>query len=181
VNLPTPEGLKERRKGTLTQSELAERAGVSQPLIARIEGGGVDPRLSTLRRIVEELDEARDRVVRARDVMSEEIVSVSPDDAVSDALTRMEDEAYSQLPVLDGGSASGSISYVDVYQAGGGKKPVGQLCVKEVMSKRFLDVTPDAPLDEVGSLLRHDKAVVVTDGNEAVGIVTEADLAAAVS
>ncbi len=57
MELPTPRDLRERRTALdLTQSELAERADVSQPLIARIEGGDVDPRLSTLRRIVEALN-----------------------------------------------------------------------------------------------------------------------------
>jgi len=61
MELPTPQDLRERRTALdLTQSALAEMAGVSQPLIARIEGGDVDPRLSTLRRIVAALDEARD-------------------------------------------------------------------------------------------------------------------------
>ncbi len=42
MQLPTPEGLKKRRNELgLTQSDLAKRAGVSQPLIARIESGDV--------------------------------------------------------------------------------------------------------------------------------------------
>ncbi len=87
MNLPTPQDLNERREELgLTQSELADRAGVSQPLIARIEGDDVDPRLSTLRGIVEALDEAEGGVVRAVDVMHEGIVSVSPDDAVGEAV-----------------------------------------------------------------------------------------------
>jgi len=50
--LPTPEDLKKMRlELSLTQHDLATRAGVSQPLIARIESGDVDPRLSTLRKI----------------------------------------------------------------------------------------------------------------------------------
>ncbi|MHA1431033.1 MAG: helix-turn-helix domain-containing protein, partial [Candidatus Freyarchaeota archaeon] len=51
--LPTPEDIKRlRKKVGLTQTELAEKAGVSQSLIARIESGSVDPRLSTLQRIL---------------------------------------------------------------------------------------------------------------------------------
>ncbi len=53
MQLPTPEDLKKRRNELgLTQSDLAKRAGVSQPLIARIESGDVDPRLSTVRKIL---------------------------------------------------------------------------------------------------------------------------------
>ncbi|MGP8331846.1 MAG: helix-turn-helix domain-containing protein, partial [Methanosarcinaceae archaeon] len=54
MQLPTPGDLKQKRTELcLTQSELAKRAGVSQPLIARIESGDVDPRLSTLWKIFE--------------------------------------------------------------------------------------------------------------------------------
>lgn len=37
-----------RRKARLTQRELAERAGVAQPTVARIESGAVAPRVDTL-------------------------------------------------------------------------------------------------------------------------------------
>ena len=78
MELPTPEDLRERRTDLgLTQSELADRADVSQPLIARIEGGDVDPRLSTLRRIVDALQEAEGGVLRARDLMHSPVVSVA--------------------------------------------------------------------------------------------------------
>ncbi|WP_129115771.1 CBS domain-containing protein [Halegenticoccus tardaugens] len=175
MELPTPQDLRERRTSLdLTQSALAERAGVSQPLIARIEGGDVDPRLSTLRRIVNALDEAEGSVVRAGDLMHAEVVSVAPDDSVRDALSRMEDEAYSQLPVLQNGIPVGSISQSDVIHAG---ENVGDLPVSEVMSESFPTVARDATVDEVGNLLDHYKAVMVTQGGETVGIITEADIA----
>jgi predicted transcriptional regulator len=42
-----------RRRAGLTQRGLAERAGVPQPAIARIERGAVSPRLSTIRPLLE--------------------------------------------------------------------------------------------------------------------------------
>ncbi|MFB6267052.1 MAG: CBS domain-containing protein [Halodesulfurarchaeum sp.] len=179
MHLPTPKDLRERRTALdLTQSELADRAGVSQPLIARIEGGDVDPRLSTLRRIVEALDEAEGDVVRAVDLMHEAVVSVDPEDPVSLAVDRMQEEGYSQLPVLSDGAPVGSISDSDVVSAGA---DVGQRPVREVMSESFPTVSSDATLEEISSLLDHYKAVLVTEEGETLGIITQADVAAHVS
>jgi len=179
MHLPTPQDLRERRTALeLTQSELADRAGVSQPLIARIEGGDVDPRLSTLRRIVEALDEAEGDVVRAWNLMHDEVVSVSPDDRIKQAVEKMQEAGYSQLPVITNGVPVGSISESDVVHAGAN---VGDDPVREVMSESFPTVSPDATLEEVSSLLDHYKAVIVTDDGESVGIITQADVAARIS
>ncbi|WP_224449798.1 CBS domain-containing protein [Haloprofundus salilacus] len=179
MELPTPQDLRERRNALgLTQSALADAAGVSQPLIARIEGGDVDPRLSTLRRIVEALDEAEGDVLRAADIMNETVISVAPDDSVRAAIGAMEDEAYSQLPVLQSGIPVGSISQSDVIHGGDN---VGEKPVSELMSESFPTVARDATVDEVRNLLDHYKAVMVTEGGETVGIITEADVAAQLS
>jgi len=179
MELPTPQDLRERRTALgLTQSSLADAAGVSQPLIARIEGGDVDPRLSTLRRIVNALDEAEGEVVRAADLMHESVVSVAPDDSVREAVETMEAEAYSQLAVLQNGIPVGSISQGDVVRAG---EDVSDHPVSEVMSESFPTVATAATVDEIRNLLEHYKAVMVTDGGSTVGIITEADIAAQLS
>jgi predicted transcriptional regulator len=42
-----------RTKANLSQAELARKIGTTQSAIARLEGGGVSPSLSTLRRYAE--------------------------------------------------------------------------------------------------------------------------------
>lgn len=42
-----------RTKANLSQAELAQRIGTTQSAIARLEGGGVSPSISTLRRYAE--------------------------------------------------------------------------------------------------------------------------------
>ena len=179
MELPTPADLRERRNELgLTQSELAERAEVSQPLIARIEGGDVDPRLSTLRRIVNALEAAEGGIVRAEDLMHETVINVAPDDELREAVGKMEDEAYSQLPVIQEGIPVGSISQSDLVHVD--EEARGEP-VREFMSESFPTVSKSATLDEISSLLDHYKAVMVTEDGETVGIVTEADLAARLS
>ena len=179
MQLPTPQDLRERRTALeLTQRELADRADVSQPLIARIEGGDVDPRLSTLRRIVEALEAAESEVIRAVDLMHETVVAVGPEDPVGLAVERMQEEGYSQLPVIDDGIPVGSISDADVIHAG---EAVGDKPVREIMSESFPTVSPDTVLAEIRSLLEYYKAVMVTRDGSTVGIITQADVAARLS
>jgi predicted transcriptional regulator len=176
MELPTPEDLREWRTALeLTQSELAERAGVSQPLIARIEGGDVDPRLSTLRRIVSALQETEGGILRARDLMHSPVVSVAPDDSVHETTELMDAKGYSQVPVVRDGVPQGLIATSDIRQRG--EDDVGELPVAGVMHEAITTVEPDAVLDEVDAHLDHNDAVLVVEDGETVGIITEADVA----
>jgi predicted transcriptional regulator len=183
MDLPTPADLRERRTELdLTQSELAERADVSQPLIARIEGGDVDPRLSTLRRIVNALDQAEGGILRAADLMHEEVVSVAPDESVHEASDLMDEKGYSQVPVIRDGSPQGLIGNSDILDAAeGGEENVGELPVAEVMHESYVAVEPHATVDALDGYLDHNDAVLVVEDGRTVGIITEADLAAHVS
>ena len=143
MDLPTPQDLRERRNELgLTQSELAERADVSQPLIARIEGGDVDPRLSTLRRIVTALEEAEGGIIKARDLMNSPVVGVAPDDSVHQAKELMDEKGYSQVPVIRDGAPQGLIGNSDIRQRP--EENVGELPVAEVMNESIATVEPDA-------------------------------------
>jgi len=180
MQLPTSEDLKERREELeLTQSELAEMADVSQPLIARIEGGDVDPRLSTLRRIVNALREAEGGLPRAEDLMHSPIVSVQPDDSVREARELMDERGYSQVPVVRDGTASGMIGTSDIRQRS--EENVGDLPVAEVMHESISTVEPDATFNSVDAKLDHNEAVLVVEGGRTKGIITEADIARHVS
>lgn len=179
MELPTPADIRQRREELdLTQREVADAADVSQPLIARIESGDVDPRLSTLRRVIEALDSAEGEVVRARDLMTTPVTTVDANDPVGVAAEQMNEAAYSQLPVVEDGVAVGSITLGDLAALADEARADP---VKEHMQEPFPTVSPETPYAELTTLLEHARAALVSEAGSPIGIVTEADLAARLS
>lgn len=57
IDVPTPSEIAQARKDAgLTQGELADRVGVSQPALSQIESGNNDPTLSTVQKIAIEIN-----------------------------------------------------------------------------------------------------------------------------
>jgi transcriptional regulator with XRE-family HTH domain len=58
---PTPQEMKKIREDRgLTQAEVAKKAGLSQSVIAKIESGATDPRISTMEKLMAVLLEAEE-------------------------------------------------------------------------------------------------------------------------
>lgn len=181
IRLPTGRELREKRiELGLTQKEVAERAGISQPLVARIEKGGVDPRLSTLSRLVEVLNgAATEQLPRAVDLIEGGIASVSPTESVRRAVTIMRERGFSQLPVVDKGRAVGIVSTDDLIervQQTDDPRALGRRKVAEVMGPAPPSVSGDTHFSVLENLLARNVAVLVSEGGEWMGIVTKADI-----
>ncbi|MHB8101515.1 MAG: CBS domain-containing protein [Methanosarcina sp.] len=180
MQLPTPEDLKKRRNELgLTQSELAKRAGVSQPLIARIESGDVDPRLSTVRKILEAFEEAnKEQQILIRDLMHSPVIHVSPDDSVEEVVNLMHVHGFSQIPVLEGSVPVGSISEDMIVRLMGEskKKPISQLKVSGIMGESFPTVSPGVSISIVSHILEENPAVLVVEKGTIVGVITKHDV-----
>ncbi|AGF95703.1 MULTISPECIES: helix-turn-helix domain-containing protein [Methanosarcina] len=178
--LPTPEDLKKRRNELgLTQSDLAKRAGVSQPLIARIESGDVDPRLSTVRKILDAFEEAeKERQILIRDLMHSPVLHVSPEDSVEEVVNLMHVHGFSQIPVLDRGVPVGSVSEDMIVRLMGEskKKPISQLKVSGIMGESFPTVSPGISISVVSHILEGNPAVLVVEKGTVVGVVTKHDV-----
>lgn len=181
LRLPTGRELREKRLELgLTQKHVAEKAGISQPLVARIEKGGVDPRLSTLGRLVDVLNEAStEKLPRAADLISGGIAWVNPGDPVRKAVQIMREGGFSQLPVMDRGKAVGICSegkLIDLVRQTDDPKRVGRRKVSDIMGGAPPTVSPETPFSTLEGLLHDHPAVVVVDEGRAMGIITNSDL-----
>ncbi|MDD1719167.1 MAG: CBS domain-containing protein [Methanoregulaceae archaeon] len=179
MHIPTPGELKARREILdMRQAELARKAGISQSMVARIESGSVDPRLSTLKRIVAVLDsEERPRVI-ARDVMHTPVLFVDPECLVSEAIGIMNQNGISQLPVIDDGTPVGCISETAIVDAIEGQRThrSPRQTVAGVMESGFPTVPPDIDIGTVVRILQSHHAVLVLDMGKVIGVITKHDL-----
>lgn len=177
--LPTPNDIKKLRLDLeLTQHELADRAGVSQPLIARIEAGDVDPRLSTLRKIFNAFDAARKEKVHVVDIMHSPVIHTNSGSSIEEAARIMEEHSFSQMPVIDNGVPVGSISTDQIVRSMTDQdiRKVSHLLVRNIMGDSFPTVSPKADMNTVSRILEENPAVLVLEMGKVVGMVTKHDI-----
>jgi CBS domain-containing protein len=172
----------DRLVGIVTNRDLVERAGLSArvELLAALGGAALE----------RELAGSPARVRTAGDVMTRDVVRVSPDESLERAAHTMAEHRIKRLPVVDaGGRLVGIISRVDVlrtmgeaYHApvGGHPPPVGPVRVVGDLARRDVPtVRADAPLGEVLDAVtstRLNRAIVVDADRRVLGIISDADL-----
>ncbi|NLA38487.1 MAG: CBS domain-containing protein [Methanomicrobiales archaeon] len=179
MDIPTPAELREKRiRMGLKQADVARMAGISQSMVARIESGSVDPRVSTLARIVEVLQAAERSTITAVDVMTSSVLAVAPGGPINHAVDIMRQNSISQLPVLDNGVPVGCISESAIMNAmeEWGFHQTHQKLVRDCMEPGFPTIPPTAPIDMIVHLLHHNHAVLVLEKGKVCGVITKHDL-----
>ena len=175
-----PEDLRRMRKNTgLTQKELAKKAGVSQSLIARIETKSVDPRLSTLQKIVDALLIEVEGGL-AGDIMKSPVITVDVKDQVRDVVKLMRKNGISQIPVLRDTIIVGSIqesTILERFALTKDFKEIFDLTVDRIMEDPFPIVRDNDDVNEVIDLLfKGYPAILVRSGDKLIGIITKIDV-----
>ena len=169
-----------RRKLGLTQSQLANMAGVSQSYIAKLEAGKIEPSYMKVKAIFESLDKLeRKKEVQASEIMNKNIVGIDASSTINEAVEKMRDHGYSQLPVMEGDKPIGGLSERTVLEKilnPSDEINPSSLKVREIMEESFPQVADDAPLTLLSSLLKYYPAVLVQNKGNIVGIITKADL-----
>lgn len=179
--LPKLEEIPRRRKSlNLSQKELALLAGVSQSMIAKIEAMKISPSYERTKRILDALEDLERRVeMKVKELASKKVVGVRRQDTVSRATELMRQSGYSQLPVLDGRFAVGSVSEKTMLAQILKIRNLAELSrqrVEEIMDEPFPQLDEESPLSAVSTLLQYSPAVIVTKRGSITGIVTKADL-----
>ena len=178
---PTIEEIaKRRRQLGLKQSQLAKAAGVSQSLIAKLEAGTIDSSYTKVKTIFDVLEHLEFKTkVQTEKIVHSEVFSVQRKDPVFEVVNVMKEHGYSQIPVFERKHSVGSISEKTILRqilAGKDLAQISRLTVEEIMEEAFPQVSEDAPLSLISSLLQTYSAVLVARKGTTVGIITKADL-----
>jgi predicted transcriptional regulator len=166
-----------RTEAGLTQKKLAERAGFSQAHIAKIEEGKVDPRLSTVNRILQVLTEGKKK--KCKDIMTKGVIFAKPNESILKISEVMMRQAISQLPVMNGGRLVGTVTEETII-----RNLSSNLAEKKainVMDLPLPSVQEETSLDLIRPILEKHQGVLVNRGRQIVGIITRSDLLKTIS
>ena len=134
------------------------------------------------------IENLRRVIMRIRDVMTKNPVTVNSDTLVFDARKILKEKNFRRLPVVDKGKLLGVVTLQDINEAV--PPPTdsssahqyysiySKMKVKEIMKANPFTVSPDTPFEEalkVGQDKKISSYLVVEDG-KLVGIATESDL-----
>ncbi|MBI2101286.1 CBS domain-containing protein [Candidatus Woesearchaeota archaeon] len=163
-----------RKKLGMTQTELANRAGVSQSLIAKIESGKIDPTYTKTKKIFAALSELEKKEeVKAEQLMASRIISVESGTPIKEAIGKMKKSQISQLPVIDGHKLVGLVSESIILEALLNQKGSE---VRDVMQEAPPIVSKTTSMQVVSNLLKYYPMILVSEGGRLIGLITKSDL-----
>lgn len=166
-----------RLEAGLTQRQLAKLVGISQAHIAKIENEKVDPRLSTVNKILEVLTGGEKR--KCKEIMTENVIFASPNDRVLEVSKIMMKHAISQLPVIENGIVIGTVTEESIIR--NLSSTVAERKVEEIMEPPLPMIPENASINVAKSLLEESPAVLVVKKGKVKGIITRSDLLKIVS
>ncbi len=178
---PTTDIRKKRKLLDVTQVELANRSGVSQSTITKVEKGKISASYDTIVKLFETLDQiAEERSeIPITDIATKDIVYIQDDCNVHNATEILKETGFSQIPVMKGEVPVGSISERCIFRLVRQGKTMEQLSrmkVSDVMDESFPTISENASMDALSSVLSTSDAVLITRKGKIVGMITRADM-----
>lgn len=118
--------------------------------------------------------------MRVGQIMSREIISISPDKRVAQALKLMQKHSIRHLPVMKDNHMVGWITSRDLREVLLASM-LEKIIVADVMVQAPIAVTPDTSIEEAARLIYEHKigGMPVMEGDRLVGVITMMDLISA--
>lgn len=123
-----------------------------------------------------------DTDVPIREVMTRDYVGVSESDTIADTVALMRESRSSSAVVLRGEDAVGIVTEWDLVGLLDDEDSSTDAAISSVMSSPVVSARADATLAEAAATMtaEHIRNLVVTEGREFVGVLTQRDVIAAI-
>jgi CBS domain-containing protein len=129
--------------------------------------------------------------MRVRELMQDNVITVSLDTPINDAVVTLTDAHISAVPVVDGGGRMvGVVSSTDILTSEAEANDAverealfEQMMVRDIMTRRPLTVSPDAEVREAAQQMLYadvHRLFVIAD-DKVVGVISTTDIVRAVA
>lgn len=118
--------------------------------------------------------------MKAKDIMSSSIVSLSSNDTIEKAAVLMKEHDIGSIPVCDGGKIVGIVTDRDItLRAVSSGVNTSTESVKSVMSTNPVTATPDMSLDDISRIMSNEqiRRIPIVENQKVVGVISLGDLA----
>ncbi len=170
-----------RRKFHLTQKELAQKAGVSQSLITKVESGKLDPTYNKAKNIFTALQELEEKQeLKAKDLLNKKIVSSRRGELLKIIIKKMKLQGISQIPVFESEKNNKVIGVITektvLKEISERPEKINILKVEQVMEEVPPIVALTMGVKDLITLLNNYPLILVAEKGNVKGIISKSDL-----
>lgn len=169
-----------RKRLELTQKQLANRAGVSQSLIAKVEAGRIEPTYSNCKRIFDVLEHMNtEKECVAHDVMNKKLVLAEENEDLAAIVKAMKKYDISQVPVTRNKNPIGLITesvIIEKMLEIKDSQKIAAVKAKDIMLECPPIISPETKQSAVMTLLKHFSVILVAEQGNLQGLITKADI-----
>jgi cystathionine beta-synthase len=123
---------------------------------------------------VESHGDLRDLI--ARPYISNDTVTIGPEEPLANAYKRMKLYDVSQLPVVEDGQLVGILDESDLLLAVADTPERFDDIVKDAMETELTEIDVSAPVEDLMPIFNRDFVAIVMDGEQFLGLITRVDL-----
>jgi CBS domain-containing protein len=119
-------------------------------------------------------------VTQLRDIMTEDVLTVAPEDTLGEVATRMVERSVGSVVVSDFGRIIGVLTERDIMRAVAARTHSSDARVRDWMTADPITATADTAVEDAArTMFEHGfRHLPIVDGERAIGIVSIRDVAA---